>query len=270
VNVQDNTGKTPLNYVPLPLVSTEAEVASTWAKIDQLLRQHGAVEDLPDFSSIRITRAGYPQPWVVFQADTNRLNHFTVMETIQNAYALWSGNFPNSPLRFPDFSRVKILKPVPGKPGERKEITLNLLTSSDQFDCAKDVPLDFGDVLEIPEREHPLSEPPVGLTQAQRDELSVCLTRHVTFRVKGQPTEITLNGATSGTYLSTALSLGAVQKILRSSSDFANITVKRPISGTGGVKDIARSVLPFWNKKEPLQNDLWLREGDVVEVPDRP
>jgi len=79
-----------------------------------------------------------------------------------------------------------------------------------------------------------------------------------------------LNGTTSGTYLSTALSLAAVQKVLRSSSDFANITVKRPISGTGGVKDIARSVLPFWNKKEPLQNDLWLREGDVVEVPDRP
>jgi ankyrin repeat protein len=270
VNLQDDTGKTPLNYVPLRLVSTEAEVASTWAKIDQLLRQHGAVEDLPDFSSIRITRAGYPQPWVVFQADTNRLNHFTVMETIQNFYGDQARIFAKPPLRFPDFSRVKILKPVPGKPGERKEITLNLLTSSDQFDCAKDAPLDFGDVLEIPEREHPLSEPPVGITLAQHDELSVCLTRHVTFRVKGQPTEITLNGATSGTYLSTALSLGAVQKILRSSSDFANITVKRPTSGTGGVKDIARSVLPFWNKKEPLQNDLWLREGDVVEVPDRP
>jgi ankyrin repeat protein len=270
VNAQDDTGKTPLNYVPLPLVSTEAEVASTWAKIDQLLRQRGAVEDLPDFSSIRITRAGYPQSWGVFQADTNRLNHFTVMETIQNFYGDQARNFANTPLRFPDFSRVKILKPVPGKPGERKGITLNLLTSSDQFDCTKDVTLDFGDVLEIPEREHPLSELPVGLTQAQKDELSVCLTRHVTFRVKGQPTEITLNGTTSGTYLSAALSLGAVQKILRSSSDFANITVKRLIAGTGHAKDIPQSVLPFWNKREPLQNDLWLREGDVVEVPDKP
>ncbi len=270
VNVQDDTGKTPLNYVPHP-VPAEAEAALNWPRIEQLLRQHGAVEDLPDFSSIRITRAGASQSWVVFQADTNRLNYFTVMETIQNYYSGPYGSFANGPMQFPDFSRVKILKPVPGKPGERKEITMNLLTSSDQFDCAKDVPLEFGDVLEIPEREHPLSElPVVGLTPAQRDELSLCLNRHVTFRVKGQPTEITLNGISAGTYLSAALALPKTQKVLRSSSDFANLIVKRTVAGTGELKNIPTSVLPFWNKKEPLQNDLWLRDGDVVEVPDKP
>lgn len=281
-NAQDSNGKTPLNYVPRP---APAEEASNWAKIDQLLRQHGAVEDLPDFSAIRVTRTGVPQSWVVLQADTNRLNRFTLMELILNYYhpltqqdmfeqdLRRSGNRTsagNFPLAFPDFSRVKILRPVPDKPGERKETILSLLTGADKFDCAKDVRVDFGDIVQIPEREHPLSEPPTLLTQEQRFELENCLSRKVVFRVKGQPTEVSLAGYTGTAYLSRALSLPQVQKVLRSSSDLARLTVKRAVQETSEVKAISESVLPYWNNKEPLQDDLWLREGDVVEVPDKP
>jgi hypothetical protein len=39
---------------------------------------------------------------------------------------------------------------------------------------------------------------------------------------------------------------------------------------TRQVKEFTEDVQPFWDNKAPLSNDLWLREGDVVEVADKP
>jgi ankyrin repeat protein len=260
VNLQDYSGSTPLQYL-----ESSKLPGSISAEVVKLLKKHGAVKDLPDFSSIRVTRAGGGQ-FVSFRADTSGLNSFTLMEVIQNLYL----GPANNELSFPDFSRVKILRPLRGKLGERNSTVVNLLTGKDSFDCVKDVRLEFGDIVEIPEREHPLSDPRVGLTQPQRMELENCLKRAVTFQVKGQSTEATLNGNEMGTYLSRALSLPDVQRFLRSSSDFSHLTVKRTEPGTGTVKDISADVLPFWNGQNQMQNDLWLRAGDVVVVPDKP
>src|SRR5207249_2378743 len=97
-----------------------------------------------------------------------------------------------------------------GKPGEQKEITLNLLKATNSLDCAKDVRLEFGDVVEIPEREHTLAEQPIGLTDVQNQDLIKCLERKVTFAVKGQRTEVSLGGFSDDTWLSLALKLSSV------------------------------------------------------------
>jgi len=256
----------------------------------ELLREHGAMENLPDFSLIRIMRKGSLPPTVVFKADTNSLNRFSLLEVIANYYAhAWSAPYavpPGSPterlnailarsrtpgsLPFPDLSLVIIHRPSRAKPAEQKEIPVSLVNGTNGLDCAKDVSLEFGDVVEIQEREHTLAEQPVGLTQAQSQELIKCLGRPVTFEVKGQRTEVGLSGFDDETYLSRALKAPQVQSVLRSSSDLSRIRIRRTDPGQKKPKETAPDPLPFWNNKEPISNDLWLRAGDVIEVPDKP
>ena len=277
VNAQDKEGQTPLS------LAQRNSMAPGMAKLIDVLKSHGALAELPDYTSIRVTRSGLNTSFVVFRADTNGFNHFSALETIGYFYISGPGapfappGIP-LPLRFPDFSRARILRPVPDHPSERKTIPLALLDSSDAFDYTKDVKLEFGDLLEIPEREHPLSEAPVGLTSQQQAVLKACLMRKVTLVVKGQsltldvegPTPTGYAGATPNAYLSKALGLPKFQGLLRSSSDLSRVTVKRSASKFSSAGEFHEDVLRFWNNKDQVSNDLWLREGDVIEVPDKP
>jgi ankyrin repeat protein len=246
-------------------------------EVAALLRRHGALDDLPDFSSIRITR-GTLKPILVFDADS--LNHFTLLEAIQNYYgsvggpvdspsgfsarlsAMATGANGNT-LKFPDFSRITIYRPATGKPEERKGITVNILTATNGIDCAKDVPLEFGDVIEIPEREHRLAEQAVTLTDQQSHDLLNCTERKVRFVVRGETKEIAVPG---GAFLASALQFQDVRKLLRSSSDLSRIKVKRTDSKTRKTREI----LVYAQANEQAHGDLWLRDGDVIEVSDKP
>ena len=171
-----------------------------------------------------------------------------------------------------------------GNPTQRQEISVNVLNSTNGIDCSKDIPLLFGDQIEIPEREHTLSEPMAGLTQDQWSDLTACLKRKVTFVVKGQTKEIT----TGPTWLSAAVGFPSVQNVLRSSSDLSHIHIRRTDPVAGEVKELVLNEgnstspgangafsPPFPGQRFPGQNaaapdDLWLRDGDVIEVPDKP
>ena len=104
------------------------------------------------------------------------MNRFTLLEAIFNLLGedfVSSGQPYVQPVHasqvfpFPDLSRIRIQRASAAKPTERKEIVVNLLTATNSIDCKKDVPLEFGDVVEIPEREHVLAESPIDLTQRQ-------------------------------------------------------------------------------------------------------
>jgi hypothetical protein len=71
-------------------------------------------------------------------------------------------------------------------------------------------------------------------------------------------------------YLSLVLNSPPVQKILRSSSDFSRIRVKRTDPDTHKAKEFQMDERLFWEGKAPLADDLWLRAGDIIEVPDKP
>jgi ankyrin repeat protein len=300
VNPADSGGRTPLAValanssgttypggpgMPLPLpqrnilngaiVPPPSASRATAREIADLLRSHGAVTDLPDFSSIRLTRPGWPVPATVFQRDKAELNRFTLLELIANFCSPDRGPRPGFPgarspiLPFPDFSHVRIHRPEGGKTGKSREISVNLLSGTGSFDCGQDVPLEFGDIVEIPEREHPLSEDAKPLTNGQWLELEKCLQRRVTFIVKGQPSQVTLSGTSMNAYLSKALGWQEVQAVLRSSSDLSHLLLKRPATGNEKGQKLEFSVLPFWNNQTPLSDDLWLRDGDVIDVPDK-
>lgn len=222
-------------------------------------------------------------PTLVFRKDTNALNRFTLFEVLGSCrygglavrFSSGTGGQPNSgppSLPFPDFSRIRILRPADAKSAEYKEIIALVLTATNTFDCARDVWLEFGDVIDIPEREHSLAEVPTGLSGTQSDSLDGCLNRRVSFVVKGQQSsEIMLGGVSSAAFLlSQALRRPEVQAILRSSSDLSRIKVKRTDPQTRKSIEVVMDAEVFWKNQKPIWEDLWLRDGDVIEVPDKP
>ncbi len=283
----------PISVVPgqgYPGAAVPSAAAS--GDIASLLRAHGAVEELPDFSSIRITRKGAVPSSIVFKSGTNSLNRFRLLEVIGITFAqslestssgrrastsftdrlqnLNSGSISFSSWSFPDFSTVKIHRPEKGKPAAEADFTVNLLTATNGLACARDMWLQFGDIVDLPEREHVLAEQPIGLTDGQTSDLRKCLARKVSFSVKGQKSEVTLMGLQGDTYLSQALKLPEVQSILRSSSDLSRVRVNRTDPEISKARDYTLDETPFVYGQKPLADDLWLREGDVIEVPEKP
>lgn len=283
-NVRNNEGKTPLDLtkpqpagIILPTRPGE-EPRASMQELADLLRQYGALDDLPDFKSIRFTR-GTITPLPVFYRDTNSLNRFTLFEALANhfgASADFTGGLSSfsdrlnalrsaragGPLRFPDLARIRIQRSPISRPTERNEIPVNLLGATNGLDCAKDVPLEFGDVIEIPEREHTLAEPEIGLTTTQLRELETCLERTVRFVVRTETVELKLPG--NAAWLTPALNNPQVQRILRSTSDLSRVKVKRSDPKSGNTQAFRINT-----QERNGSNDLWLRDGDVIEVPDK-
>ena len=146
----------------------------------------------------------------------------------------------------------------------------------DSGDCSRDVWLEWGDRVEIPETDHPVSVAWLGFPTATLTKLQNCLQRQVHLTVKGQTTNLFLSIRTSQptddpdpiiNYPPPQFCLLAVVQysgLLRTSSDLARVKVTRHNSKTGEnwerVFDCTASPTPA----------LWLRDGDMIDVPDKP
>ncbi|PWU20664.1 MAG: hypothetical protein C5B50_03420 [Verrucomicrobia bacterium] len=247
----------------------------TESSLAELLRQRGAVDDLADFSSIRVTRKGWANggPVIVFKPATRGWNQFTLLEAIYGASGF--------SLPWPDFSKITIHRPDRATPGKEKDIHVDLMTSTNTFDCTKDMWLEFGDIVEIPEREHTLTESsaffrqePVadsrrpGLNVMQEQSPKKCIEKKVKVVVRGREIEITLGWMP---LLGNLLGTEQARSLLNSSSDFYKVKVRREDPLTHQTKQFTVNVRDAWdNHVSYFTNDLWLRDGDIVEVPDKP
>ena len=279
VNLRSKGEKTPLKSINVPYLpppGSGPDTNSLPGRLAELLREHGALDDLPDFSRICVTRKGLYGPISVATRDTNGVNRFSVLELIAEYYRRpmpgrpFSGN-TGAELPFPDPAGIRIIRPSRDLSGKKQEIPLSLMNSANTFDCAKDQWLEFGDLIEIPMREHPLSETPVGLTAEQSNGLHDCLGRKVKFIIRGQESEVSLSGYlfVNDTYLSQAMQKQNVQSVLRSTSDLSRVKVRRPQSGTSKEQEFTINVAAFWKGEKPVTDDLWLRNGDIIEVQDK-
>lgn len=292
-NTLNVTGQTPLALAkslraeqPPPPGSATAPVQ--WEEIIALLKQHGALDDVPDFTAIRITRQGWERPYVVFRADTNGWNRFTLLEVVMNFYGQSqviierTGQPPANWLPFPYFARLIIRRPNRAPGGKEKEIKVNLLNVSNRVDCANDVPLEFGDVVEIPERVHALNELPgnsLNALEASPDMLPGivspgaptsnltnarigCLYKSVKLLILGQATSMTVFAPKEG-WLTSLLQKPEARSVLRSSSDLSRVKVERKDPASAKRVELIVNVAKS-------SDDLWLRDGDVIEVPDKP
>ena len=270
-NVRNDEGRTPLDVVKEALQSSwggrfdnltirKAQVE----KLIALLHQRGALDNLPNWDRITVSRPSDKYSAAVFWKGTNDWNRFTLFEALLNFYSPPShrgGLNYAILLPYPDLRRVTILRHKPNTTNEAR-IKVDLLNSTNGIDCARNVPLEFGDVVEVPEREHALGVRPVGLTASQNDVMVDFLKGKVRLAAGGENVELPVYPDNSS-LIGSVLARPEARGVLLSSSDLSRVKVTRRDPRTGRTLD--------WTLNCSGDNapDLWLRDGDVMEVPQR-
>lgn len=196
------------------------------------------------------------------------------MELLSNFFH--GSPFRLGPLPFPDFSHITIVRPN-AMGITHKRIPINLLNSTNGVDCSEDVPLDFGDVVEVPEREHTLAEDDT-LTGKLTEEMSQCLKEKAGTASLivdgGQTIQLPLNEFEPGDCsVQDLLGSDSAMKVLTSDSDLSHVKVTRGqktwITDCSGRSPIPGRMpsrqINFGNRD---YSDLWVRDGDVIEVPE--
>lgn len=274
---------------------TPPELSENQKAMLDALKQRGAVEDRPRLDQIQVRRSSGKFSTAVFTRGTNDWNRFTLLELIAAQYDLLSSSpnisggsrqtmnalaRDNRALAFPDFSRIRLRRPAADSPGWREQ-TVDLRPMIEEGDCSKDVPLQWGDVVDIPEADHLLNIEWPGFSPVQVTNLIKCLSRQVEVTVAtpgktGPGTKATrLTLAPRITFSPVGTQIGDIETrapywirsvlrnsgVLLSSSDLTRIKVTR--KGVGGG---TRDWIVDCSDATPAP-DLWLRDGDVIEVP---
>jgi hypothetical protein len=290
-NVRNNDGKTPLDLVKeglrtpvyhgrftfqdsrgVFLHEASGEQKAFAEKLIVLLHQRGALDNLPNWDRIAVSGPAANYSVEIFRKGTNDWNHFTLLELLWRAY---NANNIKSQLNFSDLSHVVVLRPD-ASGTKTKRIEINLLNATNSLDFAKDVPLEFGDLVEIPERGHTLAEQDawigdqmqklVWYFQEQAGEVKLVVAGGQTIQVPFK------NFIPTYGYLGNALKSSTAQNVLTSGSDLSRVKVTR--------RDLKTKKTNEWildcgqlspGNGYPYFNcpDLLLRDGDVIEVPEK-
>lgn len=325
-NVRNSNGETPLDVLkksatqtnfaarpggmPQPLLrgprsamvgeTADSKPKSSGGELADLLRQHGARDKLPDWDSITVSRPAADFSFPIFHQGTNDWNRFTLLETIFNffnssqSYSVpqgnntWAGYQVNGMLPFADLSRVTIVRPAHDSTNETCWV-VNLLNGTNGIDVSKDLPLEFGDVVEIPERDHALNERAAGLMDSQRATLANFAKASAQLVAHGQKVELPFWRLDGQATLGFLLNQPEAQKLLFASSDLSRVKVTRHDPKTGQAREwildcslrppspnLAPGAPPLTYQWNPGANNfasgpgLWLRDGYVIEVPEKP
>jgi hypothetical protein len=286
-NVFDSNLQTPLSSVSggaaRPRLAGSGTGGDERERIIALLKQHGADEFMQRRLAITVRR-GSCAPGI-FTRGTNVLNRFTLLELLGAVYQNGGVNVSGCNFAFPDFSSLRIHR----LDGDKvKVIPVDLSSAMQNGDCKDDSWLEWGDQVEIPERVHPLVGWG-GLPENEAKVLRECVQRKVRVSVSG--TNLTINLAPSvrsalgpSTYpygydfafLAMVLrNAEGVNRHLRSSSDLTRVAVHRiePDNNLPGKMtfDTTDVIIPnLASGKVPLAHTLWLRDGDVIEIPEKP
>jgi ankyrin repeat protein len=169
---------------------------------------------------------------------------------------------------FPDWRRVVIHRPSPD--GTRwEEIPVDVEAWIASGDCLGDKPLKWGDMVEIPERDHPIDAVFEGAPKGLVNLWTNCLTRTVEFRIRGETRSVKLSLKADRRVFDESFrpfSLNSALRqpsLLRTTSDLRNLRIER--RGPTGVQT--------WNidgSDAEITASFWLRDGDRIEVPDLP
>ncbi len=279
-----------------PRLTLEQE--STLTEVADLLRKAGAQEDLRRRSLITVSRVARNLNLPIFYKDTNNLNRYTLCELLASFYVN-PGKFGGSPgsLAFPDLAHIKIKK-LPNN--EIKDVDLTFLVVKNT-NLLSDIVLNWGDIVEIPELDHGLNENWPGFPPEFRDGIEKRLKRQVEIVVKGEHTKVTLLPFDPSKFPSqmTGVVMGGIgvasvtfsqtdsvkpapvttlytfrlrealtrANVLLVSSDLSRVKVRRLDAATGKTQEWSFNLAD--DKPYDDRTDLWLRDGDVIEVPEK-
>ncbi len=295
VNALDASGNPPINY------------ASSSPEIADLLRKAGADENFARRKNIYIARQG-KRAWCFYQG-TNVWNQYTLLELIAFRYALNHPNGYErladeqdsvGPV-FPDFAHVTIHRL--DSSGRTNDIKVDVTALLQAPSRTNDIELQWGDIVELPELDHPIGESWKGLFIFDQEALQKCVARTVAITVKGETTNITIwpplphsfstlvNGDDG--YYTPALRLAEqtgfsankpgtiissfrldtilhISRVLRASSDTTRIKVKRLNPSSNKIQEMIFNLADNYPNNSYWEgNDLWLRDGDIIEIPER-
>jgi hypothetical protein len=290
---------TPLKYAQ----NQPSEFTPNFLK---LLKENGAIEDLPDTSGIFAMWPGLSAPLLIRYKDLKGLNQFTGLEGLGQIF--FHQQAPQEP-GFPDLTQIKIHRvSLVSNAVQHAYLSFAPMASSNMFDCSRDMPLEWGDTIVIPYRDHRLSEAPSGMNATQKGSLAQCIQRTVKLSVPGgiqalnaleadladmrtkygeahpsiaalkarmnalrglmgPPIAVNLDGL-SQPYLSMALGRPEALQVLRSSSDFTRVKVTRQVPEQGKITRTF-DVEAFRKSQQGFKEDFWLKADDLIEVPDR-
>jgi hypothetical protein len=122
-----------------------------------------------------------------------------------------------------------------------------------------------GDVVELSERDRPRNEPWSGLNTVELKNLKKCLSREVEFVVKGERARVVLEpGApTPSPFWIRPTVMGS--PLVLASSDLSHVKVTRTNPATGEKAEIVLDCTGSAPAPE-----VWLQNGDVIEIPEKP
>ena len=192
-----------------------------------------------------------------------------------------SGFVRTGSLGFPNLEKILIRRPTSDGLG-RTTIPVDLSALFHSGDCSRDPALQWGDIVELSEIDHPISAAWQGFSEEDRAALGKCLNRHVQLTIKGGTTNLALTlwthapdqvsyshtGFVDLGYGLPAFSLLPFLQssgLLRASSDLSRVKVRRLDPATGQNRE--------WLFDCATPNAVptfWLRDGDAVEVPEKP
>jgi hypothetical protein len=147
-------------------------------------------------------------------------------------------------------------------------------------DCSRDVWLQWGDIVEIPESDHLVTDVWAGFDPAEANALTKCLSRKFIVKIQGANTEVQQGPQISVTKsnpnsFDSYVQLERVSFVLRSvvdssrlirfSSDLSRVRVTRRDASTGKNREWILDCSDAAHSPK-----LWLRDGDLIEVPERP
>jgi ankyrin repeat protein len=270
------------NESPLDMLKREAgqrpspgsDAPSIAKDLIEVLRKAGASEDIPRMDRIMIRPSGASQSEVLFTTNlwsSGPLSGHTLLQAFAVRYGILGLNEGGGQRRpqpgayyvaprgfpFPDLANVRLMRPTPDWTNQTFDITA-ILTNN----CAGDVPLQWGDVIEIPERPHGIAENWGGLPSALNPLFAKCLACEVKVSIHGRTNMLSLGPKTNGSllisggpmWLKSALKSSG---LLLSTSDLERVKVRRPSENKDWVINCSESA------PDPA---FWLRDGDEIEV----
>ncbi len=244
----------------------------------QLLLKQGADELILRRRNIVMTRRSANYEEDIFRRGTNNFNRFSLYELIARLYP--HGGPLAGGRQFPDLRQVAIDRI--SDDGGTIQLLVDVESRASSESCTNDLWLEWGDRIEIREKEHALNASWAGLDGQLATNISGCISRSVDLVIKGRTNHIELKASAVQSGQTTSRAGGfengfqiaqtypGLADVLRQSglllttSDLSRVRVTR--------RDPAAGKSQEWildETKVDWSMDFWLRDGDVIEVPEK-
>lgn len=275
-NLPGPDGTVPTAHARSQISRYAGDTAKFFQDMYSLLVERGADPNVDRRKNISVTRQG-ELPLNFFERDYGGNNQYTLFELIAFYYQGRREGWSNwKLLAFPDLTQLTVERLVDEGKGTNR-IAVNL---EQRLAACEDLPLEFGDVVIIPEKDHRLNETWRGLTNQIAAALIKCTERTVVLLVKNQQLRVKLNPVLGLPQDRSNLPISSVDGVqvlhwyslqyvvrnsgaLRASSDLTRIKVIRREG------DANKSRILLFNLERSRSEDLWLQDGDLIEIPDK-